>query len=324
MSAHGSTSVIYAALAGNLAIAVTKFGAAAYTGSSAMLSEAIHSLVDTANQGLLLLGIKRAARPADSSHPFGHGIEIYFWAFVVALLIFALGGAVSIYEGIHKLSAPEPMERAWVAFVVLGASVVIEALSFRVAFRELRSAYPGVSAWTAIRRSKDPSVFAVLCEDAAALGGLAIALICVTLSYVLDEPAFDAAGSIAIGVLLVVTAIFLSRETLSLITGESAAPETRAEVREILARDPRVASVQELLTMHLGPQEILLAATLDLKDDLTGAELEQAARDLTERIEAAHPEITRVFLRPALRTGVVLPVGAGASETIAAPAGGTA
>ncbi|MET0313290.1 MAG: cation diffusion facilitator family transporter [Hansschlegelia sp.] len=301
MSAHGSTSVIYAALAGNLAIAAVKFAAAMWTGSSAMLSEAIHSSVDTANQGLLLIGIKRAARPADAGHPFGHGMEIYFWAFVVALLIFALGGAVSIYQGVHKLFEPEPMEDAWVAFAVLGASVVIEALSFRVAWRELRSAYPDDGPWTAIRKSKDPSVFAVLCEDAAALVGLGIALVGVALAYALDAPVFDALGSIAIGLVLVLTAGFLSRETLSLITGESASPETREEVRAILAADDRVNSVTEALTMHLGPREVLLAASIDISDQLDGAAIEDAVRDLTAKIQAAHPEITRVFLRPALQ-----------------------
>ncbi len=308
MSAHGSPTVIYAALAGNLAIAVTKFAAALWTGSSAMLSEGVHSLVDTANQGLLLLGLKRAARPASVRHPFGHGIEIYFWAFVVAMLIFALGGAVSIYEGIHKLADPRPMEDAWVAFATLIISMVIEALSFRVAYRELRSAYPDISAWQAIRRSKDPSVFAVLCEDAAALVGLAIALVSVGAAYAFDAPAFDAAGSIAIGLVLVLVAIFLSRETLSLITGEAASPETREEVRRILLADPRVAAAPELLTMHLGPSEILLAASIDIRDDLDGAAVEQTARDLAARIEAAHPEITRVFLRPIpLRDAAIAP-----------------
>jgi len=309
MSAHGSPTVIYAALAGNLAIAVTKFAAAFWTGSSAMLSEGVHSLVDTVNQGLLLLGLKRAARPADARHPFGHGIEIYFWAFVVAMLIFALGGAVSIYEGIHKLADPQPMEDAWVAFATLAVSIVIEALSFRVAYRELRSVYPNISPWKAIRRSKDPSVFAVLCEDAAALAGLGIALVCVAIAYAFDAPVFDAAGSIGIGIVLVLVAIFLSRETLSLITGEAASPETREEVRRILLDDPRVAAAPELLTMHLGPREILLAASIDIRDELGAAEVEQTARDLGARIEAAHPEITRVFLRPIPRDGVPLTAG---------------
>lgn len=298
MAAKGSKAVIYAALAANLGIAVTKFAAAAWTGSSAMFSEAVHSLVDTANQGLLLLGLKRAARPADAGHPFGHGMEIYFWAFVVALLIFALGGAVSIWQGWHKLFEPEAMHDPWINFAVLGVSIVMEAFSFRVALKELREIDPKNTTFAAIRKSKDPSVFAVLCEDAAALAGLVIALVGVGLAYWLDEPRLDAAASIAIGVLLVVVAAFLARETLSLMTGEAAAPETSADIRKILSSDPRVVSVAEVLTMHLGPAEVLLAASLDLRDDLDGDAIEAAARELTARIEAAHPEVTRIFLRP--------------------------
>ncbi|MFC3694773.1 cation diffusion facilitator family transporter [Chenggangzhangella methanolivorans] len=298
MAAKGSKAVIYAALAANLGIAVAKFAAAAWTGSSAMLSEAVHSLVDTANQGLLLLGLKRAARPADVDHPFGHGMEVYFWAFVVALLIFALGGAVSIHQGWRKLWAPEEMHDPWINFAVLGVSIALEAYSFSVALKELRAVDAKGTTFAAIRRSKDPNVFAVLCEDAAALVGLVIALVGVGLAYLLEAPAFDALASIAIGVLLVLVAIFLARETLSLITGESASPEVRADVRRILGADARVVSVQEALTMHLGPTEVLLAASLDLRDDLDGAAAEVAVRELTAAIEAAHPEITRIFLRP--------------------------
>ena len=302
MSAKGSRTVIYAALAANLGIAATKFGTAFWTGSSAMFSEAVHSLVDTANQGLLLFGLKRAARPADEAHPFGHGMEIYFWAFVVALLIFALGGSVSIWQGWRKLFEPEAMHDPWINFAVLGASILMEAFSFRVALKELRETDRKSTTFAAIRRSKDPSVFAVLCEDAAALAGLVIALVGVGLAYLLDEPKYDALASIAIGVLLIVVAMFLARETLSLITGESVAPEVRRDVRRILAADPRVVSAPEVLTMHLGPAEVLLAASVDLDDGLDGAGVETAARELTRRIEEAHPEITRIFLRPIPRT----------------------
>ncbi|WP_020180498.1 cation diffusion facilitator family transporter [Methylopila sp. M107] len=303
MSASGSKAVIYAALGANLGIAVTKFAAAAWTGSSAMFSEAVHSLVDTANQGLLLLGLRRAARPADAGHPFGHGMEVYFWAFVVALLIFALGGAVSIWQGWHKLFEPEAIHDPWINFAVLAAAIAMEGYSFRVALKELRAGDPDSPILSAIRSSKDPNVFAVLCEDAAALAGLAIALLGIGLAYALDAPVFDALASIAIGVLLVLVALFLARETLSLITGEAASPETREDVGRILREDPRIASVQEVLTMHLGPREVLLAASLDLRDELGGDEIERAVRELTDRIEAAHPEITRVFLRPARRRG---------------------
>ncbi|SKA12147.1 cation diffusion facilitator family transporter [Consotaella salsifontis] len=298
MSSHGSKKVIYAALAGNFAIAATKFGASLWTGSSAMLSESIHSLVDTVNQGLLLLGLKRAARPADSRHPFGHGIEIYFWAFVVALMIFALGGALSIYEGIHKLTGHQGLENVWVNFAVLGASMLIEGYSFHVAWKELRRQYPELSAWTAVKRSKDPSVFAVLCEDAAALSGLLVALICLALATILEEPAFDAIGSIGIGVVLIIAAAFLARETLSLLTGEAASRDVVDEARSILLADPRVQRLDEFLTMHLGPNDILAAVSIDFDDSLSSPDVERAAIELSAALRNAIPPLTRVYLRP--------------------------
>jgi len=294
----GSRKVILAALAGNLAIAATKATAAFFTGSSAMLSEAIHSAVDTGNQGLLLVGIKRSARPPSTRHPFGHGMELYFWAFVVALMIFAFGGAVSMYEGWRKIAAPMPVERAWVNFLVLGASVVFEGLSFRVAFREFRSTHQGEPFWQAVRASKDPSVFAVLLEDAAALAGLAIALVGLGLAEWLDWPALDGVASIGIGLLLVLTAGFLANETRSLLTGEAASPRLVAEVRATLMADARVKAVEEVLSMHLGPAEVLMGVTIDLADDLPGAGVERAAQELSHEIETRHPEVTRIFLRP--------------------------
>jgi cation diffusion facilitator family transporter len=298
MAQGGSRLVILAALAGNCAVAVTKFAAAFWTGSSAMLSEAIHSAVDTGNQGLLLLGLRRAARPPSARHPFGHGMELYFWAFVVALLIFALGGAVAIWQGWQKIVAPEPVESAWINFAVLGAAVLFEGLSFRVAYREFRRSHVGEPFWDAIRRSKDPGVFAVLLEDSAALVGLLIALVGLGLAEWLDLPVLDGVASIGIGLLLVLTAGFLANETRSLLTGEAAAPRLVEAVRAMLLADRRVAAVEELLSMHLGPTEVLLAVTLDFHDDLPGGAVERAAAELTWRVEAAHPEVTRMFLRP--------------------------
>jgi cation diffusion facilitator family transporter len=298
MSSSGSRKVIFAALAGNLAIAVTKFAAAAYTGSSAMLSEAIHSSVDTGNQGLLLLGLKRAARPPDASHPFGHGMELYFWAFVVALLIFTLGGAFSIYEGIHKVLQPEAVTDAWVNYVVLGLSILFEGYSFSVALHEFRQTHADEPFWQAIRASKDPGVFAVLLEDSAALAGLVVALLGVGLSQLLHMPALDGAASIVIGLLLVATAVFLARETLSLLTGESASRRSLTQVKALLAADRRVAAVDEMLSMQLGPREVLLALTIDFREDLSGEEVESAAAELTLAVERMHPEITRLFMRP--------------------------
>ncbi|MBO1081460.1 cation diffusion facilitator family transporter [Roseomonas haemaphysalidis] len=298
MSSGGSRKVIYAALAGNLAIAVTKGLAAAYTGSSAMFSEAIHSAVDTGNQGLLLLGLKRAARPPDATHPFGHGMELYFWSFVVALMIFALGGAFSIYEGIHKVLAPEPVANAWVNYAVLGTSILFEGYSFSVALKEFNLAHADEPFWQAIRASKDPSVFAVLLEDSAALAGLVVAIAGVALSQLLNLPALDGVASLAIGLLLVATAVFLGRETLSLLTGESASRASLDGVRALLRADPRVRAVDEVLSMQLGPREVLVAITIDFRDDLSGDAVERAAAELTQAVEASHPEVTRLFMRP--------------------------
>lgn len=307
--AGGSKKVIYAALAGNLAIAVTKFGAAWWTGSSAMLSEAIHSTVDSGNQGLLILGLHRAGRPPDRTHPFGYSMELYFWAFVVALLIFAVGGAASIYEGLHRLADPIPIQAPLVIFAVLGASILFEGLTFRVAWRELKARHPDVPTWSAIQASKDPSLFAVLLEDAAALAGLFVALLGVTLAYALDEPLFDGLASIAIGGVLVLTAALLARETLSLMTGESATAEILDATRAVLEGDPRMRDIQELLSLHLGPRNILLAISIDFRDELSGAEVESAARELTEALMRTHPSIKRVFLRPVQRGYVDLPEG---------------
>ncbi|WP_029910961.1 cation diffusion facilitator family transporter [Caulobacter sp. UNC358MFTsu5.1] len=294
---NSSTTVVYAALAGNLAIAATKFVAFALTGSSAMLTEAIHSSVDTGNQGLLLLGLARARKPPSQTHPFGYGMEVYFWAFVVALLIFALGGAFSIYEGVLKILRPEPIGRAWINFLVIGLAVLFEGGSFLVAWKEFRVLTRGTPFMRAIRRSKDPSVFAVLLEDGAALAGLAIAALGVAGSAVFGVPWADGAASVAIGVLLVAVAIFLANETRSLLTGESASPRIVEAVREMLAADPRVDTVAEVLSMHLGPQEILLGVTLDFHDDLTAGEIEDAADDFAMRIRTIDARITRVFVR---------------------------
>lgn len=300
--ASGSKVVVYAALAGNLAIALTKFAAAWWTGSSAMLSEGFHSTVDTTNQALLLLGLWRASRPPDEGHPFGHGMELYFWGFVVALMIFALGGAVSIYEGVQKLTEGGELKNAWVNFLVLGISAVLEGVTFTFAVREIRRQQPGHGLWTAARRSKDPSVFAVLVEDSAALTGIALAAAGVALTVLTGNAMFDGAASIAIGLVLMGAAAFLSRETLSLLTGEAASKQVVSDSRAVIDADDRVARVSEVLSMHLGPSDILLAVSIDFKDELDADAVEVAARDLTEALKNRHPEIHRVYLRPLRET----------------------
>jgi cation diffusion facilitator family transporter len=297
MAGDGSRTAIYAALAGNLAIAATKLGASLYTGSSAMFTEAIHSFVDTGNQGLLLYGLHRAARPPDERHPFGHGLEVYFWSFVVALLIFALGGAFSIYEGVAKIRRPEPIESAWVNFVVIGVAMLFEGLSFRVAYRAFRRQPTTLSLWEAIRRSKDPTAFAVLLEDAAALAGLVFALLGVGVTVALHRPEADGVASIGIGLLLVFTALVLANETRSLLTGESAAPRVLQAARSILEADPRVAKVHGLRSLHLGPEEVLLTVSFEPRPGLSIEGLRETAQELRDKIEAGQPLITRIFFQ---------------------------
>jgi cation diffusion facilitator family transporter len=297
MAEHGSKLVIYAALAGNLAIAVTKFAASWWSGSSAMLTEAIHSLVDTGNQGLLLYGLNRSARPPDETHPFGHGMELYFWSFVVALMIFLAGGAFSIYEGFQKFFAPEPITDAWINFVVLGISVIFEGASFIVALREFNARRGEVPLWAAIRRSKDPSSFSVLLEDAAALIGLAIAACGVAASTYFGLPQGDAVASMLIGVLLLVAAIVLARETRSLLTGESASTRVLGSVQAVLRTDSRVKEVHAIQSIQLGSAAVLLAIALDLRDDLDLAGFKVLGAELRERIKREVPTVTNVFFK---------------------------
>lgn len=296
--AGNSKIAIYAAAAGNLAIAASKFVAFAFTGSSALLTEGIHSLVDTGNQGLLLLGLRRAARPPDREHPFGHGMELYFWSFVVALMIFSLGGAFSIYEGVLKAQNPEPMTRPWINYLVLGLAIVFEGASLSIALREHRRRPSRGGFLSSVRKSKDPSLFAVLLEDSAALIGLLIALAGVSAAHLFELPMADGLASVGIGLLLMAVAAFMANETRSLLTGESASPAVVADIRRILEADPRVACVIEVLSLHFGPNEILLGVTIDFRDDLPGRGVERAAEELSERIQTAHPDVTRLFLRP--------------------------
>ncbi len=296
MAQESSNTVIYAALAGNLAVAVTKFVASAFTGSSAMLSEAIHSLVDTGDQGLLLLGLRRARRRADEGHPFGYGQELYFWSFVVAILIFALGGGLSILEGVYKTLYPEPVSHAYVNYIVLALAAMFEGYSWSVAFREFRGR-KGRRGWlAALRRSKDPTVFTALLEDSAALTGLAIAFAGIGLGQILDLPALDGVASALIGLLLIAVAIFLANETRSLLTGEAADPEVIEAVRGIIGDEPRVAQVNDILSMQLGPEDVLIAASLDFENEVTAEQVEATVTALEGRIRSRHPDIKRVFI----------------------------
>ena len=296
MQAGGSKKVIYAALAGNSLIAVTKFAAATFTGSSAMLSEAIHSLVDTGNQVLLLYGLRRSTRPADAAHPFGYGMELYFWAFVVAILIFALGAGVSIYEGIEKIIHPTPVSNVFVNYAVLAAALVFESAAFIVALREFRRT-KGSAGWLeAVRLSKDPAVFTVLFEDSAAMAGLLAALVGIALADALAIPELDGAASVVIGVILAGTAAVLAYECKGLLIGESARRDVVEAVRALAAAAPGVLRTNEVLTMHLGPSDVLLNLSIDFADALSSGEVEATISALERDIKQAHPEITRVFI----------------------------
>lgn len=296
MSSASSRKAIFAALAGNSLIAVTKFGAATYTGSSAMFSEAIHSVVDSCNQLLLLYGIKRSKRPADPEHPFGYGRELYFWSFIVAMLIFSIGAGVSLYEGIHKLHDPQPMTNPMINYIVLGLAILFEGGSCFVALREFNKT-KGSSKWIdAVRKSKDPAIFTVLFEDIAAILGLIVALVAIALSQQLAMPVLDAVASILIGVILAVTALFLAMECKGLLIGEAASPHVVRRVRNILGEDPEILHINEVLTMHFGPQDILLNISVDFDEDLSADQVEAAISRLEKQIKTEFPDIRRLFI----------------------------
>lgn len=296
MAGHGSKASIYAALAGNLAVAVTKLGASWWTGSAAMLSEAVHSLVDTGNQGLMLYGMRRSTRPATPEHPFGYGLELYFWTFVVAILIFGLGAGVSVLEGISKILHPHPVEGLVVNFVVLGLSFLFEGSSWLVAFRAFRRQVRQDGLLAAIRRSKDPTVFTVLLEDSAAMTGLAIAAACLGAAHWLDMPVLDGVASVLIGLLLAGTATFLATECKGLLLGEAASPRVRESLRRIASATPGVSAVNEILTMHFGPADVLVAISLDFDDALTAGTVERAVSTIEQQAKRLHPEVRRIFV----------------------------
>jgi len=294
--ASASKTVIYAALAGNSLIAVTKFAAAALTGSSAMVSEGIHSLVDTGNQALLLFGLRQARKPPDERFPFGHGKEVYFWSFVVAILIFGLGAGISIYEGVSHLLKPPELRNPAVNYVVLGLALVFEGAAWTFAFREFRKTKGKLGWLRAVQASKDPTVLVVLFEDSAAMLGLLIALAGVGLSQATGNPLYDGAASIGIGGVLAVTAAWLAAETKGLLIGERARPDVVEDIRRICRDLDKVERVNEVLTMHMGPEYVLATLSLEFADALTITELERTIEDLNQRIRAAHPEVKKVFI----------------------------
>lgn len=298
MSAHSSKHTLFAALAANAGIAVAKFCGASYTGSSAMASEGIHSLVDTGNQILLLFGLKDASRPADASHPFGYGLRLYFWGFVVAMAVFALGSGVAIYEGAEKVAHPEPIESAWVNVVILIVAIVLEGSSLTVALRQVRKEAKrrNLGMMETIRQNRDPTVFAVVYEETAALAGLVAALTGIGLAVLLDMPVLDGWTSIAIGVILAVTALSLARRCYVLMTGQAADPAIENRLREILDRVKPIEQVNEVRTMHFGPSEVLVLVSADFVDDTLAGTVERIVSDVEDGIREEFPEVRRVYI----------------------------
>lgn len=296
MAAESKTA-IFAAIFGNLAIAIMKFVAAGVTGSSAMLSEGIHSLVDTGNGGLLLLGVHKSKQPADASHPFGYGKELYFWCLIVAVLIFGVGGGISIYEGIKHLLHPSPLEDPTWSYVVLGLAVVFEGIVFVIAFRAFQSLKgEEENFWQAIKNSKDPTTFTVLFEDAAALTGLIVAFIGIYLAHYFNNPYFDGAASIVIGVILCSVALLLVYESKGLLIGEGADPETLENIRKLAEAETGVKKVINPLTMYFGPHTILLTVDIEFDKKLSAAEVEKTVDRLEKTIRGQYPDIKHIYI----------------------------
>jgi cation diffusion facilitator family transporter len=287
---------IYAAMAANFAIAIIKFIAASITGSSSMLSEGIHSVVDTGNELLLLLGLRLSKKPADDSHPFGYGQELYFWTLIVALFIFAIGGGMSIYEGIRHISHPEPLTDPRWNYGVLGLAVIFEGYSWNVALQQFLASKNEDSFWKALRASKDPTIFTILIEDSAALIGLFVAFLGVLSGHLLGNIYLDGVASIVIGVILCGVALLLAIESKGLLIGEGATAETVASIRKITNNDPSVEKVMKVLTLHFGPQEILLNLEIKFIDDLETEELAIAVERLETSIRTQHSEIQNIFI----------------------------
>ncbi|WP_213982008.1 cation diffusion facilitator family transporter [Sphingomonas sp. dw_22] len=293
--------VLYAALLANLGIAVAKFIAAAITGSSSMLTEGVHSMVDTGNQGLLLYGQYRAKRPADAEHPFGYGRELYFWAFVVAILIFGLGSGVSVYEGWLHIADPEPLHDPLVNYVVLGVAFLLEGTSWTIAMREFAAAKDDASWWQAVRNSKDPATFIVLFEDSAALAGLIVAATGVWASHAWGDPRIDGWASIVIGVILAGVAALLAREAKGLLIGERANPALIREVRAMLEAEPCITAVNHVRTIHTAPDRVFVAISADFADTLPMGEAESLIERIEARLKAKLPQLSSIYIRPEKR-----------------------
>lgn len=295
-SSHDKPITVYAALAGNFLIALSKFVVAGLSGSSAMLSEGIHSLADTGNQGLLLLGIRLSKQPADETHPFGHGQELYFWSLIVAIVLFGIGGGLSLYEGVTHLFEPTTLADPTWNYVTLAIAAVFESATLVIAYRELTRNSDETSVWRAFRASKDPSVFVVLMEDAAALMGLLVAFLGIFLGHSLGLPIFDAIASLVIAGILMVVAVLLAYESRNLLLGESARSSLVESIQHIVDTEDGIVKARRPMTMHMGPREILLNMDLVFDQELDSAQIAAAIDRVERAIRQRHPEVKRIFL----------------------------
>lgn len=301
----GNKRVLFAALAANMGIAVAKFVAAGITGSSAMLTEGVHSLVDSTNQLLLLYGQKRAAKPADATHPGGYGRELYFWSFVVAILVFALGAGISIYEGVLHFLSPEPAVSPLIAYGVLGIAFILEGASTLEAFREFNRARGTKGWWQALVSTKDATTVIVLLENGAAMAGLVIAAAGIALSKLTGDPRIDGAASVLIGLILAAVALFLAREAKGLLIGEAADPELVDNIRRAISRDG-VMGVGQIMTIHNAPDQIVAAVNVDFDNRLGAADVERMVREMERALREEFPVIYRVYVRPHEDAGMKL------------------
>jgi cation diffusion facilitator family transporter len=300
--------VLYGALAANLGIGVAKFVAAGVTGSSSMLTEGVHSVVDSFNQVLLLYGQHSAKRPADEAHPFGYGRELYFWAFVVAILIFAVGACISIYEGWRHIQHPEPLSSPTINYIVLAISFLLEGTSWTLAVREFSASKGREGWWRAIRRSKDPAGFIVLFEDSAALAGLVIAGVGIWASHAFADPRIDGVASILIGLILGLVAILLARESKGLLIGERADPQVIETIRTIVAAHAAIVSVNHVRTIHTAPDSIFAAISADFEDSITMGAGETMIEEMETQLRAAVPMLASIYIRPEKRADAALVV----------------
>ena len=289
---------VYSALGANFLIAITKFIAGSYTNSSSMISEGIHSVVDSTNQLLLLYGLKKSKKPADQKRPLGYGKELYFWAFIVSILIFSLGGGLSIYHGIAFIRHPAELKDPTINYIVLGVSLIIETISFYVAIKEFNLSRGNLHWWKAIITSKDPVTFLVLFEDAAAVLGIVIVAILMVFSHILALPVLDGVASVLVGVLLVAVSFILGRESRSLLMGEGVSPEIQKEIKDLAELDPAVLKVTRILSTYQSPEEVVLMLIIAFKDELDTADITSAVQRIRDAIKARFDHVEFVIIQP--------------------------